>query len=189
MKKTPNKKNDRTIFIVAVILFALSVGLFVGAYARFQTQVTGTGKLETATWAFTVNGQTSEIDVDLASQSTIHNTVPVVVDGETINKIQPGSYGYFDLTLSAAGSDVDVYYNVSFGDVDGKPANLALYSDSSYSQDLSSITNAKIDAGETATVTIYWKWLYSATSVENDYAGQTLTLPITITGYQNNPGA
>ena len=78
MKKTQKKRNDKTIFIIAVILFALAVGLFVGAYARFQTQVTGSGTLVTANWAFTVNGSSTTFEVDLAS-GTVFNTIPVTV--------------------------------------------------------------------------------------------------------------
>ena len=188
MKKAPKRKNDRTIFVVAVILFALAVGLFVGAYARFQTEVTGTGRLITADWAFTVNGSSTTFEVDLAS-GTVYNTVSVDVGGETVRKIQPGSYGSFNLTLSAAGSDVPVTYNAVFGGLGNEaPANLALYSDSGYSTSLANISGAVIPAGESATVTIYWKWLYTDTN-ETTYAGQTLELPITITGYQVNPGA
>ena len=188
MKKAPKKRNDRTIFIVAVILFALAVGLFVGAYARFQTQVTGTGTLVTANWAFTVNGSSTTFEVDLAS-GTVFNTIPVTVSGETVHKIQPGSYGSFDLTLSAAGSEVPVTYNAEFGGLSGSvPANLALYSDSSYTTSLANVSGQVIQPGGTATVTIYWKWLYTETD-ETQYAAQTLNLPITITGYQVNPNS
>ena len=188
MKKAPKKKNDKTIFIIAVILFAMAVGLFVGAYARFQTVVTGTGTLQTANWAFSVNGSTSTFTVDLAS-GVVHNTIDLTVSGETVHKIQPGSYGSFDLVLSAAGSEVPVTYNAVFGGLSGDvPANLALYSDSSYQNTLANVSGQVIAAGGSATVTIYWKWLYTE-SDETSYAGQSLTLPITITGYQVNPGA
>ncbi len=187
MKKTTKKRNDKTIFLVAVILFALAVGLFVGAYARFQTEITGTATLVTADWSFTVNGSTSTFDINLAD-GTVYNTVAVTTSAGTVNKIQPGSYGYYPLTLSAAGSDVDVHYNISFGALAGKPANLALYSDSSYSVALDNISNAVITAGGSETVNIYWKWLYTTTD-ETTYAGQTLELPITVFGWQADPNA
>lgn len=188
MKKAPRRKNDKTIFIVAIILFALAVGLFVGAYARFQTQVTGTGSLTTANWAFAVNGSSTTFEVDLAS-GTVYNTIDVQVNGETVHKIQPGSYGSFDLVLSAAGSEVPVTYNAVFGGLSGDvPTNLALYSDSGYTTSLANVNGDVIAAGGSKTVTIYWKWLYTETN-ETSYAGQTLELPITVTGYQVNPGA
>lgn len=188
MKKTTKKGNEKTIFIVAVILFAMAVGLFVGAYARFQTTVTGTGTLTTATWSFQVNGSTSSFDVDLAS-GTVYNTIAVEVDGETVNKIQPGSYGSFDLVLSAVGSEVPVTYNATFGALAGEvPTNLALYSDNTYTTTLANVSGDVIAAGSTKTVTIYWKWLYTETN-ETQFSGQTLNLPITITGYQVDPNA
>ncbi len=188
MKKAPKKRNDRTIFIIAIILFALAVGLFVGAYARFQTQVTGTGHLVTANWAFAVNGSSTTFEVNLAS-GTVYNTIDVEVDGETVHKIQPGSYGSFDLVLSAAGSEVPVTYNAVFGGLgNAAPANLALYSDSGYTTPLANVNGDVIAAGGQKTVTIYWKWLYTDTD-ETTYAGQTLDLPITITGYQVDPNA
>lgn len=188
MKKAPKKKNDRTIFIIAIILFALAVGLFVGAYARFQTQVTGTGRLVTANWAFAVNGSSTTFEVDLAS-GTVYNTIDVEVDGETVHKIQPGSYGSFDLVLSAAGSEVPVTYNAVFGGLSGDvPANLALYSDAGYTTSLANVNGQVIPAGGQATVTIYWKWLYTETD-ETTYSGKTLELPITVTGYQVDPNA
>lgn len=189
MKKTTKKgNNEKTIFIVAVILFAMAVGLFVGAYARFQTTVTGTGTLTTATWSFQVNGSTSSFDVDLAS-GTVYNTIAVTVGNETINKIQPGSYGSFDLVLSAEGSEVPVTYNAKFGALVGDvPENLALYSDDTYTTTLANVSGDVIAAGSTKTVTIYWKWLYTETD-ETEFSGKTLNLPITITGYQVEPNA
>lgn len=188
MKKTTKKGNDKTIFLVAVILFAMAVGLFVGAYARFQTEVTGTGTLITATWSFQVNGSTDTFEVDLAS-GTVHNTIAVEVAGETVNKIQPGSYGSFDLVLSAEGSEVPVTYNAEFGALAGDvPANLALYSDGTYTNSLANVSGDVIPAGGTKTVTIYWKWLYTADD-ETSFSGKTLNLPITVTGYQVDPNA
>ena len=186
MKKTQKKRDDKTIFVIAIILFALAVGLFVGAYARFQTVVEGTGTLQTANWAFAVNGSSTTFTVDLASGTT-YNTINRVVSGETVKVIQPGSYGSFDLVLSAAGSEVPVTYNAVFGGLSGSvPANLALYSDSSYTTSLANVSGQVIAAGGQATVTIYWKWLYTETD-ETSYAGQSLSLPITITGYQVDP--
>lgn len=184
MKKTTKKSNNKTLFVVAVILFAMAAGLFVGAFARFQTTVTGTGTLTTATWSFTVNGGTSAFEVDLTS-GTVYNTI--TVDG--VKKIQPGSYGVFPLVLSAVGSEVPVTYNAEFGGLTGDvPANLALYSDETYTTSLANVSGDTITAGGTKTVNIYWKWLYTNDD-ETEFSGQDLTLPITVTGYQVNPGA
>ncbi len=188
MKKTQRKRNDKTIFIIAVILFALAVGLFVGAYARFQTAVTGTATLRTAHWSFTVNGQTDTFAVDLASGTVQNGWVQVTEGGETFYRIQPGTYGSFDLVLSAVGSDVDVTYSATFGGLTGQvPTNLALWADANHTQSLQNIASDVIPAGTSKTVTLYWQWLYGATTDDTPYAGQTLTLPITVTGYQINP--
>ena len=188
MKKTQKKRNDKTIFIVAVILFALAVGLFVGAYARFQTQVTGTASLKTAHWAFSVNGSTTTFSVDLASGTVQNGWIQVTEGWETFYRIQPGTTGSFDLILSAEGSDVDVTYNAVFGGLSGNvPTNLALFSDAQHTQNLANLSGQVIPAGQQATVTIYWQWLYGESTDDTPYAGQTLELPITITGYQVNP--
>ena len=190
MKKTQRKRNDKTIFIIAVILFALAVGLFVGAYARFQTAVTGTATLRTAHWSFTVNGQTDTFAVDLTSGTVRNGWIQVTEGGETFYRIQPGTYGDFDLVLSAVGSDVDVTYTAVFGGLTGQvPANLALWADSAHTQPLASLNAGErvIPAGQQQTITIYWQWLYGATTDDTPFEGQTLTLPITITGYQVNP--
>lgn len=184
MKKNTKHGNEKTIFIVAVILFAMAVGLFVGAYARFQTVVTGTGTLTTATWAFKVNGSTETFTVDL-TEGTVYNAIDV----GGVKKIQPGSYGSFDLVLSAEGSEVPVTYNAVFGDLSGNvPTDLALYSDDQYSQPLANVNGQEIAAGAQATVTIYWKWTYTAND-DTQFSGASLNLPITITGYQVDPNA
>lgn len=184
MKKS-TKKNDKTIFIAAAIMFACAIGLFVGAFARFQTVVGGSATLKTADWSFMVNGGTSDFSVNLAD-GTAYNLVEV--DGE--KRIQPGSYGVFALVLSAVGSDVDVTYNANFGGLSGDkvPANLALYSDDQYTKPLANVSGDVITAGQQKTVNIYWKWLYTETD-ETEFAGQTLTLPVTVTGYQVDPNA
>ena len=182
MKKS-TKKNDKTIFIAAAIMFACAIGLCVGAFARIQTVVGGSATLKTADWSFMVIGGTSDFSVNLAD-GTAYNLVEV--DGE--KRIQPGSYGVFPLVLSAVGSDVDVTYNANFGGLSGDkiPTNLALYSDDQYTKPLANVSGDVITAGKQKTVNIYWKWLYTEDD-ETEFAGQTLTLPVTVTGYQVNP--
>lgn len=75
MKKS-TKKNDKTIFIAAAIMFACAIGLFVGAFARFQTVVGGSATLKTADWSFMVNGGTADFSVNLAD-GTAYNLVEV----------------------------------------------------------------------------------------------------------------
>ena len=200
MKKTQKKRNDKTIFIIAVILFALAVGLFVGAYARFQSQVTGTATLTTANWHFDAHSPgTSTLAIDLLDTTVTGTSVHNLVDLGTAQVAQPGSYGQFNVVFDTTGSDVGAQYYVEVGSVQGqKSQNFAFYNDSAMTQELTSFSDS-IAANTTDTKTIYWRWLYDASGVTNNdpysahyddspYAGQTLILPLTITGYQVEPG-
>lgn len=190
MKKTPKKKNDRTLFIAAVIVFALAVGLFVGSYARYYTQVSVTGSsMSTAAWSFTVNDQPSSLTLDLlASPCTVYN----LVNG----KIQPGSFGTCDLTLSAVGSDVDVAYEITFGSLTGMPPStqfdwsIVPVVNNVEGSAVTGNATGTITAGQTAVYRIKWGWIYnsSSTGEYNQYAGQTLTFSgTTVTGWQVQP--
>ena len=108
-EKGTKKKNDKTLFIAAVIVFALAVGLFVGSYARYYTSVSiASQDITTAAWDFKVNGQTGNITLNLLDTSSceVYNLVEV----GNVKKIQPGSFGTCDITLAATNSDVDVLW-------------------------------------------------------------------------------
>ncbi len=184
MKKGQKKGNDRTIFLVAVILFALSVGLFAGAYARFQTTVTGTAALTVADWEFTVNGQSSNFTINLLD-GDVNNVITV---GNT-KKVQPGSSGSYDIVVAATNSDVPVTYTIEIGTTSGLPENLVLCADASCTTTGISSLGGELAAGGTATKTIYWRWLWSTEDVENSYAGTSFNLPIVVTGYQKTPNS
>ncbi len=192
MKKTPKKKNDRTLFIAAVIVFALAVGLFVGSYARYYTQVSVSGSaMTTAAWDFKVNNETSSLTLDLlASPCTVYNLT-------SNNKIQPGSFGQCDLTLSAANSDVDVAYSITFGSLTGMPPSsqfdwsIVPVVSGSEGSAVSGPATGTITHGQTAVYRIKWGWIYDSsvtTDAYNQYAGTSLTFSgTTVTGWQVQP--
>lgn len=192
MKKTPKKKNDKTLFVAAVIVFALAVGLFVGSYARYYSSVSVTGgTIETAAWDFSVNGQPSSLTLDVLTDSNcdVYNLVG--------NKIQPGSFGSCTITLSAANSDVDVHYDATFGQLTWSGGTPAVGFDWKIVDTTNSGTtnvtsaNGTITAGGTHVFTLEWGWTYNSsetTGSYNPYAGQTLTFAgSTIVGYQVQP--
>lgn len=195
MKKAPKKKNDKTLFIAAVIVFALAVGLFVGSYARYYNSVSiASQNITTAAWHFDVNGQSSSLTMDVLNDTncTSYN----LVNG----KIQPGSFGTCTITLSAANSDVDVDYNISFGQltwagVSGTAPGFdwrIVDNEAEAGHEDDNVTNATgtITAGGTHVFTLNWHWTYGSNNDTsyNEYAGRTLTFAgSTITGWQKQP--
>ena len=93
------EKNYKKIMIITIVT-SIIVVLGTVSYAFYQTAINGTVSGTIAKWSFTANNQTDSFDLNLG-------------------ELYPGKSGTYNITLSAANSDLDVYYELIF-----TPANI-----------------------------------------------------------------
>ena len=180
-------KGNKKILVVAALLLLIAASFT--TYAIYKSSATGNATISTAAWVVEVN------DTDIVANNTF--TVDSINWGSSTigknGKIAPGDKGTVDIEIDASGSEVDVYYEITFGDL--KNGN-------------STITNSKLKATaasgstltgtipygstmtETVTLDVVWEAVDDATEGgQNDIdiatAAKSLTLPVTVTVRQN----
>lgn len=125
-EKTSKKSawsNLLIIFLIAVIMVTSSIGIF--AWAKYQTAINGSATAQVAKWSFKlVDGITETSDViDFAFTRT--DGYEHVEEG----KLAPGTFGEFEIGIDARGTETILEYVIDV-ELENKPTNLKLYSDS-----------------------------------------------------------
>ena len=175
------EKNYKKIMIITIII-SIIVVLGTVSYAFYQTAINGTVSGTIAKWSFTANNQTDTFDLNLG-------------------ELYPGKSGTYNITLSAANSDLDVYYELIFT---GADINSVMYWDSSYTKPLGSSDVSYvgkygvITKGSSVTVPIYLDWPYGDTAAEyyepsmseikivaKQYTGYSGSIPMNLLGFTN----
>ena len=112
--------NKKKKIIITLAMLSCVVVAFIGghSYAKYVSKVEGNGTAEIATWNFTVNKQTEQMQqIQLATSTSSSQTV-------LKNKIAPGTGGSFLIIIDAKGSEVGINYSVQFEEETTKPTNM-----------------------------------------------------------------
>ena len=190
--KTSAWSNLLIIMLIAIIMVTSSIGIF--AWAKYTTAINGSATAQVAKWSFKlVDGITETSDViDFAFTRT--DGYGKVAEG----KLAPGTFGEFQIGLDARGTETILEYTIDV-DLENKPTNLKLYSDSAKTKEIAVANNAFSikgfmsleDVKDIKIVTVYWDWPYETGAgnevVENDVidtedASKTVLMEISVTG-------
>ena len=188
------KKRKSLVLIALLLLVGLTSGYVASTYAKYTSTITGSkGTATVAKWAFDTENTSKTYEIkylETYDKSTLVN-----------GKIAPGTKGSFDIALSNKTSDVGVKFEIALGTATNKPTNLKFCKDAACTQELTPGTGkitGKIAQGEelkdTTAVKVYWAWEYSTSDANDETdttegkAAQDVTLNLTITGTQVEPG-
>ena len=168
--------NKKIIFVVAIIVF-ISVIAF-SSYAIYKGQASNEVEVSIAKFQFTLNNSS-----DLTQNIVLKDTI--TTNSYSDDLVVPGTNGEFDLVFDLSNVEVSINFIINF-DVTNIPNNLKIYTDSSYTTPVSSISSVfNVGDSTTKTITVYWKWNYltDAASDANDnlYMNEEISLPLTIT--------
>lgn len=111
--KTKKKNRTRIIlYLLVIIVFAVSVTLVYDTLALFETDTIGTFEEDIGKWVIKVSGQdiTTGTSEEIVIDSFVYTPNPHVEPGY----IAPGGSAYFDLVIDATQCDVAVKYTLSF---------------------------------------------------------------------------
>ena len=177
------EKNYKKIMIITIVT-SIIVVLGTVSYAFYQTAINGRVSGTIAKWSFTANNQTDSFDLNLG-------------------ELYPGKSGTYNITLSAANSDLDVYYELIFTSAD---VDFLLYWDSSYTKPLVGRGDVSyvgkygvITKGSSVTIPIYFNWSYGTEGeayinnwtmpeikiIAKQYTGYSGTIPMNLLGFTN----
>lgn len=183
-------KGNKKILVVAVLLLLLAVSY--STYAIYKSSASASDTIKAAAWVVTAN------NTDIVANNTF--TLGNITWGATRygqnNTIAPGDTGTVTILIDASGSEVGVHYEVAIdptalANLDNSNFTVAAHSGSSLS--------GNIAYGDTmqASVTLDITWTGvddtsagGANEKDIALAGDTITLPVTVTVTQNpNPAA
>lgn len=116
------RKRKKLLLVVAILMLVLLVAMGLGyTYAKYTNSREVSGSSATATWSF--DGAISNTSNETTKSISLAQTVSK--DSVTTGKIAPGTNGTFKIIINAAGSEVDIDYDVLLkGSENNKPSNL-----------------------------------------------------------------
>ncbi len=178
-------KGNKKLLIVAILLLLITVSFT--TYAIYKSTASGDATINTAAWVVKVN------DTDITTSAHNTFTVDTITWTTSIgqnNKIAPGDKGTVDIEIDATGSEVNVYYEITFGDlVSGTDTitNDHLRAVAASGSELSG--TIPYGATMTKTVTLDVEWVAEDTTTQNDIdiatAAKSLKLPVNVMVRQN----
>ena len=193
--KNKQKNGKKSYLYIIFLALAFVILLGTGAYAYYQTTITGTITGSVAQWSFKANNQTSTFNIDFGS-------------------LYPGKSADYAIELSAEDSELPVIFELIFHwpeiddadtindfvlsqKIDALNGKTSLInpltteeSDSWRDYNTNVIPGLKgiIMPGDKVTIPLYYRWGYGGSGTDyQDYfdaMGEALTMPITIIGRQ-----
>jgi hypothetical protein len=109
------KKRNRTriiLYLLVIIVFAVSVTLVYDTLALFETNTTGEVEEAIGKWVIKVSGK--DITTGTSDEIVIDSFVYTPNEHVEEGYIAPGGSAYFDLVIDASDCDVAVKYTLSF---------------------------------------------------------------------------
>ncbi len=188
-------KKKKALYAAVVVLGVVVLGLAAGVFAKYISEVSGTGTAKVAKWAFVSDNASTELDCDLTG-NYIDGTL--ADDGNGGKVIAPGTQGVCKLELSNKNSEVAVDYVITLSGISA-PQNM-VFSQTDGGTTTTFAAGDTIEGhlaiGETKTVNIDWNWAYSTdqTNDGEDTAdgmkaddARNMNVTFTVTGTQTKP--
>ncbi len=178
-------KGNKKILVLAVLVLLLAVCF--STYAIYKSSATGEGSVDAAAWVVEVNGD------DIVANNTF--TLGTINWGNNRigqnNTIAPGDTGTITITIDATGSEVAVSYNIAIDTtaIDNDQFTVEAASGSNLT---GTIPYSSSNMTATVTLNVVWNGVDNDTANAQDIAlaGDSLTIPVTVTATQNpNPAA
>ena len=181
--KNKQKRTKNSYLYIIFLALAFIILLGTGAYAYYQTTISGTITGTVARWSFKANNQTSTFNLDFGS-------------------LYPGKEATYYLELSAEDSDLPVAFEVIYHYPDDVAAHTLLkplcipteenpgckwYDNFSMPSEYNALLvghKGYILAGEKATIPIAYNWPYDGEDDESIADGRNVSLEVTIIGRQ-----
>ena len=191
MSKSQNNKKAAVLALLGVT--ALGAYAISGTYAKYISTASGSDTAQVAKWSFKVGDTditgtaSNTFTFDLFDEDKVYNYTDscgntddaLVADGESNAIIAPGTCGSFEIELEND-SEVTAAYKISYTATNGSNIPIEFSTDqstwtstiSSLNLDYASDTTLQYDSNNTASVTVYWRWVYETTN--GDTADTTL---------------
>ncbi len=187
-------KGNKKLLVVAILLFLIAISY--STYAIYKSSVTADATVEAAAWVIQFkDGQTeitSNYTIELSGTDCVNNHV---LQG----KIAPGAQCTKTITLDATGTEVDVAYTATAGEVTAASGETALSTTGAnvFNATLTDGGNGVIeyDANSqtaTLTLTVEWEGIDDSNAspeevinpADTALQGATITVPITLVAKQ-----
>lgn len=190
MKNFEKRRTTVILCLILMLSIVAACGMLASTYAKYTSQIDKTAPAEVAKWNFDVENESVSFAIQLGQ----------TVDATTLTagKIAPGTSGSFNIPLTNGTTETGVDFTIALNTINDKPTNLKFYKDAAHQNELvpgtGTITGQiKAEDATGVTPTIYWQWPYETAGGDSQdttdgKAAADLTVGITITGVQTEPG-
>ena len=178
------KKQQKIGIIALVALAAIGSYFIAGTYAKYTSEISGTGTATVAKWKWTIgssvidsaedatNGFTFDL-FDTIKDSDLSSSESDVASGV----IAPGTSGSFDIDITN-NSEVNATYAIAFTETN--TGNIPIeYSSDDGTTWVTSVNSLNVSATSIAmnasatTTTIHWRWAFTGSASSNYTSTQT----------------
>ncbi len=175
-------KGNKKVLVIAALLLLISVSFT--TYAIYRNSWTGNGTIKAAAWEVKLKKGSNEVQNVNFDASDIVWTTRTGYN----NTIAPGSTGTITYTVDASGSEVDVLVSAA---IDTESATLPEGLTITGVSAPATIPYATGEGNMTATITVTVAWAGADSddadkdADDMDFAGDNLSIPMTITAKQS----
>ena len=190
MKNFEKRRTTVILCLILMLSIVAACGMLASTYAKYTSQIDKTAPAEVAKWNFDEENKNVSFAIQLG-QTVDANTL-------TAGKIAPGTSGSFNIPLKNGTTETGVDFTIALNTITGKPTYLKFYKDAEHLNELvpgTGTITGQLAAGDSngLSPTIYWQWPYETAGGDTQdtadgKAAAELTVGITITGVQTEPG-
>ena len=173
-------KGNKSVLVVAILLLLISASFT--TYAIYRSSANGNATIETANWVVEVNGT----DIVTESEFTLDDFDFGNNPNGKNDKIAPGDSGTVDIEIDATGSEVDVNYAITLGELAAQYEDLFTITVGNDGE--GTILYDESDMTETVTVTLTWLGAESDDANKDqadiDIKASEIVIPVTVVAKQ-----
>lgn len=203
-------KSNKTKVLIVLLIILLLVWIIRSTYSKYSNEAIATIERNVGQWVIKVNNTditekyrlaNSDNTVDLSEpvEFTINGSDMIWYENSTkttrANKFQPNGCGEFSFVIDPSGTDTSIAYEITIDQSSIRALNngMQVTSVSSSANTLvvsglntNTITAtgkmllANVQNGTTDTITINLVWSDNGTQDDSEYAGETISLPISL---------
>lgn len=170
-----------SVLLVAILLSTCALS---ATFAKYTSTGSGSAEASIANWSFDFDAKddavSTALSFNLLESFTNTTALPAGTASVAEGKIAPGTSGSFTIKLKNL-SEVAAAYTVDFTVSENCP--LLFQVNGGTWGTLADVAATNIAMGATADVVVNWKWEFTDT-VENTFAGTTVTVDATVTASQ-----
>ena len=156
------KSKKKTTILALAIILVIAIFFVSNSYSRYRSSKSGAGSISVAKWKIKLNNEV------VTSSQTISLEDTLTSNNYSTSKVIPGTNGEIDLVIDLSETEVKTDYTISLDNTSNIPSNLKLYTDNTYTTELTNIVGSyELTGTGINTHKLYWRWNFTSSDESN----------------------